>query len=311
MSKHQLERCPDCGQPVPSREARTCEMCGSEFVDRRVTNADVTPYAEAFSRNEPGFLRMLRWVVFASSERIKHLGLMRKSAASTRFASSAILWFSLAVLLYSNSRIGWHTIGGLGEHASQALLKPTGNGWFRISSASSNPTVGAPSTQGLWWNPAQGLIAGAFAFVAGIALSWLCLGVLGWGATLAHSRQFRGEGRMSAAIAYSMAFFALCVIGGVVISMRPFFYILNANSTTRPSSDAVEILAVIATGAPLVVWWLWLIRLGSSAPASTRNKVTALMIVAPPVCLTGIVAAIYWGLEWFEHSVFPLMHLQY
>lgn len=311
MSKRQLERCPACGQPVPSREARICELCGYEFVDRRVTNADVTPYAEAYSRNEPGFLRMLRWVVFASSERIKHLGLMRKSAASTRFAWSAILWFSLAVSLFANSRIGWHTIGSSGESESKAAMKPSGNGWFQISSTSTNSNVGAATVHGLWWNPAQGLIAASAAFIAGIILSWLCLGLLRRSATLAHSREFRGEGRMSAAIAYSMAFFALCTIGGVVISMRPIFHILNANSTARPSSDAIEILAAITTGAPLVVWWLWLIRLGSGAPASTRNNVTALMIVAPPVCLTGIVAAIYWGLEWFEHSVFPVMHLQF
>jgi len=311
MSNHPLERCPDCGQPIPSRDARTCEQCGHELTDSRITNADVTPYAEAYERNESCFFRMLRWVVFASSERIKHLGLMRSSAASRRFTWFAILWFSLAPALYANSRVGWHFAGSAAGDAAHASLHPIGDGWIQISSNPTAATGGATPGRGLWWNPAQCLIASPALFIVGILLAWLCVGILRWTATRTHSREFRDEGRMSAAISYATAFFALCVIGGGLISLRPFWYMLNANSSAMPSTDGIEILAATVTGAPLVAWWIWLIRLGAGAPAIVRNRMTVVMLLLPPACLTGMAAAIYWSLEWFERSLVPMMHLQF
>lgn len=307
--QHQLERCPACGQRVESSEARQCGLCGYEFVDNRATNADVTPYADAYAHSEPGFWRMIRWTWGARLERIKHLGLMRTSAASTRFAWVAILWLSFALAIYEGTRVGWYWVSG-----GAAQSKPTGAGWVHAASVA-RPAAASQSAEravDLWWNPAEGLIAGAIGFLAGIIVSWLLLWSLRLGTSFAHSAGYRHEGRMSAAIMYSYGFFVPAAFFAIIMALRPFAYV-GAMSGWRayPPPEALHFLAGMVIGIPAVWWWLWMIRLGASSPKTARGRAGGFMILGAPLLLVGAALGFHFGLERLERALFFAMNLQF
>ena len=92
-----VSRCPACGQRLDPPGATRCPLCNFDFGDDRVTGADVTPYAKAYTQGDPGWSAMCRWVWFAGAERLKHIALMRASAAARRFAWTNTLWLALGL----------------------------------------------------------------------------------------------------------------------------------------------------------------------------------------------------------------------
>ena len=93
-------RCSACGQVIESSEPSCCPLCGFDFHDDRATGADVTPYAKAFALGDPGWARMCEWIWFAGWSRLKHMMLMRASAASRQFAFVGLVCLTLSLGLY-------------------------------------------------------------------------------------------------------------------------------------------------------------------------------------------------------------------
>src|SRR3990172_1252135 len=116
-----VSRCPACGQRVDPPDAARCPLCDLNFGDNRVTGADVTPYAKAYAQGNPGWWTMCRWVWFAGSERLKHIALMRTSAAARRFAWINALWLALCIAGFQATRVGWRDVG------ASPVVEPSGS----------------------------------------------------------------------------------------------------------------------------------------------------------------------------------------
>ncbi len=294
-------RCPACGQRFEGPGTARCPLCNFEIGDDRVTGADATPYAAAFAAGEPGWWAMCRWVWTASTERLKHLALMRSSAAARRFAWHTCLLLSLGLAVFQGTRVGWKWVGVAGEAA--AALRPVGRGWLPIGSS----VGGDPD---LWWNPAQAVIGAVAAGVTGLAMFWLVRLLLSTGIGLSHKSQFRGEQRMSAALLYGSAWALPALLAAAVCLLRPLALVGEALRWTWTPSDAT-----VAAGAQLLfavsatITWIWLIRLGAMAPSETRIRVTAFFLIGAPLIIAGVAAGWSWALERTYHHLWVHLRL--
>ncbi len=309
-----VSRCPACGQSVDTPEAIRCPLCNFNFGDGRVTGADVTPYANAYAQGHPGWWTMCRWVWFAGSERLKHIALMRTSAAAKRFAWINALWLALGIAGFQSTRIGWHPVGASPVVEPSGSTDPLGRGWLHVAGAPRPLPPGQPPQipVDVWWNPAQAMIAAVFAGIAALLLKWVLMLLIRTGVTLAHSAAYRGEQRMSAAFLYSTAWW-IPALGGIVICLlRPLAFIGEVSrGGWYPSNRGLSLLAGAFVGLAATLWWFWLIRLGATAPARTRNRVMAFFTLGIPLLLGGASAAWWVGLEAFHRFLFVRLNMQF
>lgn len=296
MSKHRsgrsrVSRCPDCGQRLEEDPPIRCPLCGLAFGDQRSTSDDSTPFADAYSREVPGWWRMCTWIYGAGGMRIKHLGLMRSSSASRYFAQVNVVLMSLALGVLALTDYGWHTVA---VAASMRKANHVGAGWFRLlrGQAEFDPTAGVAMVKELWWNPAQAIIATA----CGIAIGWVLLNLLvalmRKGVTWSHRSDHRHEQRMTAAINYSTAWFLPVLAATFLIALRPVGYGgVVAKWTWSPPDSGIFLVAGVIAGFAAAMWWFWLVRLGAGASPSARRGVTAFFALGVPVlvvmCLSG------------------------
>lgn len=290
--RSKVSRCPDCGQRLDEDPPIKCSLCGLEFGDSRSTSDDHTPYADAYSREEPGWWRMCAWVYGARAMRVKHLGLMRASMASRYFARVNVVLMSFALGVVALTEYGWRK----NEAVSVSVVKadPSGAGWFRLAREASKATGSAsPDFEfELWWNPARAIIATGF----GVGLGWLFLTLLlhlmRSGVTLAHQRAYRHEQRMTAAINYGTAWFAPMLLAACVVGLRPLCFVGTVKGWAwAPADSSMLLVAGVLGGFGAAMWWFWLVRLGAAAPPSSRGAVTGFLSLGVPalsvVCILG------------------------
>ena len=298
-------RCPACGQCLDSPPPSQCPLCGFNFGDNRATGADVTPYATAYAQKERGWYVMSEWVWFAGWERLKHLGLMRASAASTRFARLNALVLALGLGIFQATRYGWRWVTN--SPALDPHFEPSGIGWLQVASAPQHlmPQLAPEVAVNLWWNPLQAGVAVGAGLAAGLLLMWVVLALLRAGVTLAHKPPYREEQQMSAAIHYSTAWGFLIFAGTLVAGLRPVSYLgAMQRWSWYPPQHSFELAAVVVAGFGVAFGWFWLLRLGAMAPASTRNRVVAFFALGAPVIVCGAAAGWQYGLDQLYGHVF-------
>lgn len=305
-------RCPACGQRLESPLPKLCSLCQYDFGDDRVTGADVTPYAKAYTYHQQGWWPMTKWVWFASTSRLKHLALMRTSAASRKYTRVNIFFLSLFLGLIQWVRVGWSgTIAAIGNESGVAT-KPFGNGWLHVA-AVPRPI---PMTRALdlpvdlWWNPAQSVIGMTTGMLLGLILVLLVLMLLRKGVTRALDSSYRHEQRMTAAIQYGTAWNFWILLALIVYCFIPIS-LIGEMSAWRwyPSANGFILVASILAGIGSTLWWIWLIRLGASAPVHCRGRVVMFYSLATPML---VVTAVYiWrdGQDMLYKFIFPLMEL--
>lgn len=309
-----LSRCPACGQRVEPPDAERCPLCDFDFGDDRVTGADVTPYAKAYAQSNPGWWTMCRWVWFAGSERLKHMALMRTSAAAKRFAWINALWLSLGIAGFQLTRVGWHEVGASGVVEPSGSTKPLGRGWLHVAAAprplppSQDPQIPVD----LWWNPAQTMIASVIAGLTALLLMWLLIFFIRTGVALAHVAVYRGEQRMSAAFLYSTAWLVPALVGIVLCLLRPLAFVGQMSKWKwYPTNQGISLIAGALVGLAATMWWFWLIRLGATAPARTRNRVMAFCTLGIPPMLAGLSLAWRFGLDTFHEFLFVRLNMHF
>jgi len=272
--------------------------------DTRVTGEDVTPYARAYAAQERGWRGMCKWVWLASSERLKHLALIRASDASRRFALNSCLFFALGLVCFQGTRVGWHRVSTAA--GSQEASRPSGQGWTRVApSSAANPVE-------LWWNPGQAVIGGVLGGLAGLAVMGIARGAAAKGVQRAHRGEFRGEQRMTAALHYSSAWGVLALPAALVCLVRPLALIGEAArwSWSPPDVGVLTVAGVLAALSS-TGWWIWLVRLGSTAPTATRVRVAAFFLVGAPLLVVAAGSAWWYGLEWVSPRLFARLDLQF
>ncbi len=310
-------RCPACGQRIDPPGASRCPLCRFSFGpggDERVTGTDVTPYAKSYSEGEPGWWRMCRWVWTAPNERLKHLALMRSSAAARTFALHTSLWIALGLAIFQGTRVGWKWIRGLAEMQAGAPVKPLGRGWLHAAGVTKPLPPGFPadSPADLWWNPAQAMIGAVIAGISGLLLLWIVRHVLGLGIGLAHRRSYRGEQRMSAAVLYSTAWSVPALIGAWLCILRPFAFVGQVSRWSwAPTDRTVAMLAGTIVAFSAIFWWIWLIRLGATAPHATRTRVMGFFLLVAPAIALGSAAGWWYGLDWLYERLFLQLNMHF
>jgi hypothetical protein len=278
-----------------------------------VTGTDVTPFAKAYSLGGPGWWRMSEWLWFASGGRLKHLALMRSSAASRRYAWLTLLLLTLGIGLCEATRVGWYRAAYVPQLEAAGKLGPTGEGWIRLVGAPRplppNQSVAEPVD--LWWSFPQTAIAALAGGLAGLLGLWIILGLTRAGATFALSRAHRGEGRLTAAFHYGTAWWIPLLLAAVVIGLRPLAYVsAMAGWRLCPPDRAFLLAAAAPAGFGLVMWWIWLWRLGATTPLRTRGRVITFFVIGVPLITAAVVAAWWWGLPQLYGPLFRALTLQ-
>jgi hypothetical protein len=147
----------------------------------------------------------------------------------------------------------------------------------------------------LWWNAPQAIIAAVAGFVSALLFLWIVFALLRAGFQFAHRSPYRSEGRMTAALHYSAAWAVPLLFSGVILLFRPFGRLGPiARWAWYPSRTSVDFLAGLVAVVSLVLWWFWLFRLGSTAPADTRGRVALFAGLGAPLLVAA--AAVAWWL---------------
>jgi hypothetical protein len=297
--KKKGRRCPACGHRLGNEVGPQCPLCGFAIGDTRVTGADNTPYATSFSEGARGWRRMCAWVWTAPAQRLKHLALIRASAASQRFARVNVALMAMALAVFALTRIGWHEVAASPTLEPGGLLPDT-DGWFHVASYPEPRPLDLPAQTpvDLWWSGPQatlGIVAGV---VLGMAALWITLLLIRLGTTWAHRPPYRAEQRMTASLHYLTAWVVPIVMGTLVLALLPITYIGRVSRWPwyPPETPLLWIAAVLA-GSGVCLWWYWLVRLASTAPQRTRARVVAFAAVGAPLVVAGGVTAWYFGLH--------------
>ncbi len=308
------KRCPACGQRLDSFAER-CPLCDFRLGDELVTGADITPYAEAYADGRRGWRVMVAWVWLAGSGRLKHLALMRSSAASRRFARINVLLLALGIGLFEWGVVGWKWVPqGLDTNGTVESTGPSGAGWFRVASMPSLLSVerAAETPTDLWWNPAQCLIAVPLAGVLALFAMWLVGVLTKTGVAWFHRSPYRKQQRMTAAIQYSTAWVIPFLAASVVAAFRPIAYVgAVARWRWHPSDNLFLIMAAIFAGFGATLWWFWLVRLGATAPPATRARVVTFIAVGVPVVVVAGTAAWWYGCRQGYGPIFDFLGLRF
>lgn len=309
-----LRRCPACGQRVKPPLPARCPLCDFDFRDDRVTGVDVTPYAKAYSLGQSGWQRMFEWVWFAGRERLKHLALMRASAASRRFALLNILLLAAGLGLFQTTLVGWRWVTRLPAIEPTGSTEPGSPGWIHLAAAPRPlPPDQAPEVPvDLWWNPAQSVLGAVTAGTAGLIAMWLVLLLVRAGARWAHIPSYRKEGRMTAAMHYSTAWGIPIFVGAIVLGLSPASFAgTMAQWWWCPPQRVFVLAAAVLAGFGMTMWWFWLGRLGATAPARTRGRVIAFLAIGPPLIVALAAAGWWWGLRLLYDPLFRMWNLAF
>lgn len=308
-----IARCPACGEPLGATLQAMCPLCGFRFPDYdRATGEDVTPYAAGHAQRKRGWHSMCEWVWFAGNRRLKHLALMRASAASARFARINLLLLFLGLGLFQATREGWREVSR--SPAIDARMEPVGDGWFRIATAPPELIQDLPEDAAatLWWNPAQGIVAAVAGFLAAALLSWLVLLTVRAGTTHAHPPPYRLEKRMTAALHYATAWALPIFAGVVVVSLRPIAYVgAVARWSWYPPQYGFELAGSVILAFGAALWWFWLLRLAATAPARAQARVIAFFAVGVPLAVAAAGTVWWFGLDALYRSLFESMKLTF
>ena len=306
-------RCPACGQRIATPAPR-CPLCDFKLVDGGATGEDITPYARSYALDRPRWAAMLLWVWSAGSGRIKHLALMKASAASRRFATINALLLAVGAGLCEWTMTGWHWSYAVHSAGAVRTAEPAGEGWFAVASVARPlpPGLRADAPTDLWWNPAQCLIAAPVAGVLALVLFWAFGRLVDVSVRWAHRAAYRGEQRMTAALRYSTAWIVPLLAGAGLLLARPVGYAALVEGWSWAPVDSVYVaLAAVTGGATLALWWFWLVRLGATAPASTRARVVGFFVGALPLLLAGSVGAWWLARRWLYGPIFEGLGLQF
>lgn len=295
-----VSRCPACGQRIAEGAPEKCELCGFDFgVERAATSDDTTPFAESYTHEHPHHWRMIKWVWTAPAGRIKHLALMRSSAASESFFIRYFLLLAAGLGILLGTEHGWHAVSASGIE-SAGSLKARGQGWLHVA-ATPPPyrmTASPATLVDLWWNAPQAILAGVAGFVGGLLILWGTFALIRKGVELAHAKRYRGEGRMTAALNYSAAWSVPVLFACVLLLLRPTSQIGEiVHWNWHPSQYSLDMSVGMVAAICFVLWWFWLLRLGWTAPADSRSRVEWFFGLGVPLIVAAGAATWWFGLD--------------
>jgi hypothetical protein len=309
-----VRRCPACGHRLKGAKPTACPLCGFCFDDERVTGADVSPYAKAYTHGALGWRLMSEWVWLAGAGRLKHLALMRASVASRRFARINVALLVIGLAIFWVAQVGWHEVGIDSALEPIGSVQPEGQGWLHVAAAPRPLPAEHDATQkvDLWWSVPQAALAVVLSIPVGVLGAWLVLIFIRVVVTWAHKNPYRLEGRMTAALHYSTAW---AVPVAVAAAVTGFFPLCRAASIARwswvPPQAGFTLASAVVAGFAVCMWWFWLVRLGWTAPLSTRGRVVVSVGLTAPLIVAAGAAGWYFGLDLLHETLTEALRLMF
>lgn len=304
-----LDHCPACGHPLGDDPTQaTCPVCDHPITAPPLIGEDVSPFAQSDQQGWRAWFSMCLWVYGASRRRLAHLALIRRSDTSTRFFRYSLAVFTLSAILVSVTHFGWHTV------RPNESAAPKGKGWVRVVQRADpvRPYSVHVRPTALCWNFALASIVVASTCAVTLLGAWVFLAIVARLAESSLGERFRNQGRFGSALRYGTAWVLFLLVAAVILSLLP---LCSAAEVARwsfvPPRSAVYLVSVVAASVGLLLWWFWLIRLGSTVPPTTRSRVGIFFGIAVPLLTVGFVggstAAFVLGIR----ALTPALHLQW
>jgi hypothetical protein len=255
---------------------------------------------------------MAEWIWFATSDRIKHIALMRASAASSRFGRVHLLLIAFALGALCAAMTGFRLVSQEPAFEPSGTIHPRGDGWIHVVESIHKANLALDRSADLWWNPTQTGISFITGSAVGLLLLALSLFLIRAGMTVAHAAGYRGEQRMTAALHYSTAWMIPALIAGTLIILRPITLagVLREWRFT-PTDSAIRLTSGVIASIAGVLWWFWLIRMGFTAPPDSRNRVAAFFAIGVPLIIAIVGAAWWFGLTYLHQTLFKALQLDF
>jgi hypothetical protein len=290
------------------RTQAQCPVCGHSIAAPPIIGEDVSPFAQSDHEGWRAWISMCFWIYGANSRRLAHLALIRRSGASTRFFRFSLVVFALSAILVGVTHFGWHTV------RPSEPPEPSGKGWVRIVHRAEpvRPSSGRVQPTAVYWNFASAPVVVASTCAVSLLGAWLLFAIVARSAEWSLVQRFREQGRFGSAVRYSTSWVLFLLAAAVILSPLP---LCSAAEVARwpfvPARSAVYLVSAVAASVGLLLWWFWLIRLGSSVPPATRARVVAFFGIAVPLLTVGFVggstAAFVLGIR----ALTPALHLQW
>lgn len=300
------EPCPACGRQVYTAVEGRCPFCGERLHDADVTSDDHTPYAEAGAAGFRAYRLMCRWVYGANKQRLAHLGLVRPSHASRKFARQSLLIASVATAIFVFANAGWHVVQPISAERTQ----PQGKGWWQAIDRGDS-TLGAHAGAALWWNLPWATVAAVAALVLTLVVGFVLVWWVGRGAQRALRGSLQGTPRLRCAVQYSTAWVQPLVLALVILAMSPIGWLVGTSNLGRLSAPVFQLPAALLAAAGLLLWWLWCVRLGQTTPAETRTAVSRYFLLWTPLWCALIAGAAICGAWYAAPHLMRTMNLHW
>ncbi len=253
---------------------------------------------------------MRRWICAAGTERLSHLALMRKSAASLTFVRRRLLFLAVAALVFDLSHAGWHLVVRTPDNAPLLSMSPASNGWMQLSSVDMMPDdFGCVA---VWWNTTRSAVAVVPGLIAGILLAYSVMGVIGFGVRALAGPVVREEDRLGAGLRYSTVWFQPLMLAALVMLTIPLISALRASSVPLVPPPVVFLaVAAVLAGVAGFMWWFMLVRLAQTLPMAVRSRVTTYLAVVAPVLIAALIVGWRYGMERAYDFVWTLLDLRW
>jgi hypothetical protein len=285
--------CLTCGVPVEHPVDGRCPRCGERLPTGDASGEDLTPYAVALAEGRRGWWRMVRWVCGANRQRLTHVGLLRPSRASRRFARWNTLLLAVAVAFAVFANAGFRSVRR-GPATIIGRAEPLGKGWWQAVHPSGG-SLADGQLAALWWNPPWAITLAAAAFALTTIIASIVIASVGRGAQRSLRGELRGQQRLRCAVHYSTAWLTGLALGAVLSVLAPLNLLSEALRGPKVSGAVAYVPAVLVTVGVGLSWWFWCIRLGQTTPQSTRSAVTRYFLVWAPLLAALLVGATAYG----------------
>lgn len=308
--ENDARRCVACGFEFNLVYEARCPKCNAVLPAEWVTSGDTTPFARDHRRNRPARRAMRFWVYTAGAERLRHLSLVRSSAASAAFARSHVFRLAGAAVLFELSRTGWHYVVRTAENASLLAAEPAGRSWLPVAVA--DTAAHRLGCVAVWWNPGRSAVALIAACVTGLVVAYGAIVVLNIGAWRVIGRPHRDQQRLRAAIHYSTAWGQPLVYASFLLVATPLVRVLGIWGVPFvPSTTWVDGAAALLAGLAALMWWFWLVRLAYALPADARARTMVYYTAVAPVLVGGLLYGALTALDSLFEFSWPLLDLKW
>jgi len=314
-SQERRRRCPACGHRLPQPLPERCPLCDFQVSEEVVTAEDRTPYALSERYGRKAWWATWRWLWGAGRERLGHLGLMRSSSASRRFARVVLARFAAVLTLCALALAGWHAVTPTSLEEAINPGGPSGRGWLPVARAPEElaPRLAAHGgVAALWWNPAQALVGATIVLVTVLVLGKLMSCSLRRGVERSLGRRHRGQMRLSAALEYAAAWSVPLIPAALVLALLPLCRVAAvADWMVQPGAAVVYVPAGALAALGVLAWWFGVARLALTVPVAARRRVFLFSVIWFPLGCAVVLAGVVLGWLSLRDRLVPLLGLQW